>query len=1351
MKGPRQRVWSGQVLLVVATLAVAFLRPAGSWAQLPWEGEPFSASPAAILEGVRTAVPAGETGTVVLLEEERVVLDLESRLTRTTRTLYRIGAAGPGARGYFEAAWQPWLAERPEVRARVLTPDGRELGLDPRTVSEASSVTIDGITFSDTRVLSAPLPGLSPGAVVEVQIVVRGFEPAFGGGATWSFPVGAYDAPVLRTLYSVEAPEELPLKYVTRLVPGVEPVRSLSGGRVRLDFDIPRIERWQEPNPFLAPELPMVPYLGFSTAVSWESVGRAYADLMDRQIAASDIGDVVELWTEGAATREEIVSALLDRVQREIRYTAVQLGDAAIVPNTPRETLELGYGDCKDQATLLIAMLREAGVEAYIALLNVGSGFDTEPDLPGLEAFDHTIVYIPGAAPDGEPIWIDSTAGFSRAGQIPAADQGHRALIARPGTYALERVPEQVGRIVETREVFLPEDGFGRVVETTQLLGPPEITFRAIYAAVEESALRQNLAEYARQIYGAEVLGETDMGAPRDFDRSFGISFEADEARFLVTAGGESAAFLVLTPILTELAIAARLYDQWRQGPAGPADGMSPEAEFVAVEAVVREWRYRIVPPPGYRLDQLPETRTDDLGAAVLSREFTETPDGVEGLIRLDVPRRFTGEEAAGLLSAMNTLPVVLTVSFRSAGQTHLDAGEIREALGAFRELAALHPDEALHGMQVARALIGGGMGATARAEAERAVAMEPDSAATHATLAFVLQHDLVGRLRAPGADFAGAVRSFERALELEPDNGEIRADLAILLEYTPLGIRYGSGADLDRAIAEYRRALGNLPEDTSIKGNLAGALMRAGRFAELREDAVTDGQYLVAVAIGDGVGAVGTEAARRVPSLSLRQTALREAANELMQLRRYPEAGELYRLAGGASVPAGIDAAGQLASTRRYEDLSFPDDEPESIAARTLIALALRQEEAILGLLSESMRGMSPGEVSGMLESMYITLVGTDTANETFLDLMLTRIEPLGSGNDAVGYRMQVSAPAFGRIYLTPEAGSYRIAAFDRHPETIGLEVLDRVDAGDLPGARQWLDWALDELGGRLRFDALAAPVFDEFWNPRSDVSQEAMRYAGASLLVSGPFADRAVPILAEGLERATSPADMAPFARALSEALSTLGRHTEALVLTEAVPPGSDELAMVRARVLAALGRRQEAIEVIETQFGAAPTHASALRELARISALDGQYARANLLFDSLAGQGEATAEDVEHRAWFGLFDRDATDAPVDTDLPATFPPDVARLRAAALLLAEAGRGGEARDLIVRAMNSRVDREPDAGDWYVLGRIYEQFGETAAAVSTYQRIEPPGEDDLAGTAAFRLSRRRLGLIAAP
>jgi hypothetical protein len=337
----------------------------------------------------------------------------------------------------------------------------------------------------------------------------------------------------------------------------------------------------------------------------------------------------------------------------------------------------------------LIAMLREAGVEAYIALLNVGSGFDTEPDLPGLEAFDHTIVYIPGAAPDGEPIWIDSTAGFSRAGQIPAADQGHRALIARPGTYALERVPEQVGRIVETREVFLPEDGFGRVVETTQLLGPPEITFRAIYAAVEESALRQNLAEYARQIYGAEVLGETDMGAPRDFDRSFGISFEADEARFLVTAGGESAAFLVLTPILTELAIAARLYDQWRQGPAGPADGMSPEAEFVAVEAVVREWRYRIVPPPGYRLDQLPETRTDDLGAAVLSREFTETPDGVEGLIRLDVPRRFTGEEAAGLLSAMNTLPVVLTVSFRSAGQTHLDAGEIREALGAFRELAA--------------------------------------------------------------------------------------------------------------------------------------------------------------------------------------------------------------------------------------------------------------------------------------------------------------------------------------------------------------------------------------------------------------------------------------------------------------------------------------------------------------------------------------------------------------------------------------------------------------------------------------------------------------------------------------
>ena len=87
---------------------------------------------------------------------------------------------------------------------------------------------------------------------------------------------------------------------------------------------------------------------------------------------------------------------LLDYLDREVRYTGIEFGEAAIVPHDPAEMLSHKYGDCKDKATLLVTMLRAAGIPAYVALLNVGSRMDVPADLPGMGLFDHAIVFVPG-------------------------------------------------------------------------------------------------------------------------------------------------------------------------------------------------------------------------------------------------------------------------------------------------------------------------------------------------------------------------------------------------------------------------------------------------------------------------------------------------------------------------------------------------------------------------------------------------------------------------------------------------------------------------------------------------------------------------------------------------------------------------------------------------------------------------------------------------------------------------------------------------------------------------------------------------------------------------------------------
>ena len=121
---------------------------------------------------------------------------------------------------------------------------------------------------------------------------------------------------------------------------------------------------------------------------------------------------------------------LLAAVQRMVRYTGIEFGNAAIVPRMPREILTRRFGDCKDQAALLVAMLRAAGLQADVALLFAGTGPDVVPELPGLGGFNHAIVRMGG----DPPLWIDPTVHCLPVGRLPRPDQGRSVACLRGAT-----------------------------------------------------------------------------------------------------------------------------------------------------------------------------------------------------------------------------------------------------------------------------------------------------------------------------------------------------------------------------------------------------------------------------------------------------------------------------------------------------------------------------------------------------------------------------------------------------------------------------------------------------------------------------------------------------------------------------------------------------------------------------------------------------------------------------------------------------------------------------------------------------------------------------------------------------
>ena len=114
--------------------------------------------------------------------------------------------------------------------------------------------------------------------------------------------------------------------------------------------------------------------MAFSTGRSWEDLARRYSEIVDRAIQGADISAFLRSagGRRPAASQLETIDRLLARMSDEVRYTGMELGEGGLIPRTPAETLKRRFGDCKDKAVLLTALLRASDIPAYVALLNAG-------------------------------------------------------------------------------------------------------------------------------------------------------------------------------------------------------------------------------------------------------------------------------------------------------------------------------------------------------------------------------------------------------------------------------------------------------------------------------------------------------------------------------------------------------------------------------------------------------------------------------------------------------------------------------------------------------------------------------------------------------------------------------------------------------------------------------------------------------------------------------------------------------------------------------------------------------------------------------------------------------------------
>jgi len=99
-------------------------------------------------------------------------------------------------------------------------------------------------------------------------------------------------------------------------------------------------------------------WLDLSTIPSWRHVVEWYQGLSQPRCVpdAAIRARALEL-TRDAKTPQEKLKALVAFVSREIQYQTTPFRNSAYVPTLGKQVLRERYGDCKDKAALLTAML----------------------------------------------------------------------------------------------------------------------------------------------------------------------------------------------------------------------------------------------------------------------------------------------------------------------------------------------------------------------------------------------------------------------------------------------------------------------------------------------------------------------------------------------------------------------------------------------------------------------------------------------------------------------------------------------------------------------------------------------------------------------------------------------------------------------------------------------------------------------------------------------------------------------------------------------------------------------------------------------------------------------------------
>ena len=574
-------------------------------------GSPAEAAPQWLQQAAAIKVPTydKEVAAVVLRTEENIVLNSDGRLI--TNTIYALRILSREGRGYADAV-EMYLTQSGkinEMHAWLIRPNGivKKYGKD----ETADRIQDPNDIYNEYRVREIDATNDAEAGAVFGYEATSEERPLFNQDI-WRFQDRL---PTLQSRYSLTLPSGWRASSLTFNHEKVEPTVNGSTYVWELrDLEPIKFEPASPKISNLVPRVAINYFLGDSGVSAsskgfenWTQVSRWATDLHDPQaIPDQTVAAKARELTANSRTDLDRIKAIGHFVQN-LQYISIDIGVGrgnGYRPHAASQVLAKAYGDCKDKANLMRAMLKSINITAYPVAIYLGDSDHVREEWASPYQFNHCIIAIkvgdeiiaPTIVTDaklGRLLIFDATDSNTPVGDLNEDEQGSFALVIAGDAGQLMRMPTmppEASSFDRQAEVVLEPQGTITATVRERASGQAAASSRRQFRDLSS-------AEYLKLIEGWVASGATGAKVsridPKDNNEGGRFDLDVDFTAFNYAQLMQNR-LLVFKPAIVSRRDSLQLTELTRKQP-------------IVLDARNFKETIRFKLPEGFEVDELPD------------------------------------------------------------------------------------------------------------------------------------------------------------------------------------------------------------------------------------------------------------------------------------------------------------------------------------------------------------------------------------------------------------------------------------------------------------------------------------------------------------------------------------------------------------------------------------------------------------------------------------------------------------------------------------------------------------------------------------------------------------------------